>query len=235
MKNFKPGLITLIVIALISCDIHAQNQTREVRSFRGIRMNISGDLYLTQGNNQKVVLEGPSEVLDRIETEVNGGVLIIRQEDNWKWWKNWRGDRKIKVYVTAPHIEELAVSGSGSIESENRIRGDEMELSVSGSGNMHLDLDIQELDSRVSGSGSMDLRGSTRDMEVAISGSGNVDAEDMSSENCEVRISGSGNCRVQVSQSLSSRVSGSGSVFYRGNPEKVNSSTSGSGRIRKVG
>ncbi len=232
------SLVTLLILSLTFINFStllAQSETRNVGSFSGVKMGISGNLYITQGSPQKVVIEAPEEALKRIETEIVGGNLIIRQQNDWKWWRNWSGSRNIKIYITAPKLDHLAVSGSGSIESENTIRADNMYVGVSGSGDMDLDLDIQDLESRVSGSGNMDLRGSARDIEVSVSGSGNVDAEDMSADNCDIRISGSGNCRVQVKNRLESRVSGSGNVYYRGNPEKVNNSSSGSGSIRKIG
>lgn len=219
----------------ISSACQAQSQTRDVGSFTGVKMSVPGDLYVKQGSPQRVLIEASDEVLDRIETEVNGGNLVIRQKEDWKWWKNWSSRGKIKVYVTAPTLEYLVVSGSGRIESENTIRSNQMYVGVSGSGDIDLDLNTGDLEGKISGSGNVDLRGSADDLEVSISGSGNFDAEDLAAETCEVRISGSGNCRVNVKESLESRVSGSGNIYYRGDPRRVNNSSSGSGSVRKIG
>ena len=237
MKISKALLTTLILVWAVSFDtsLLAQSQTRDVGKFTGVKMSVPGDLYVKQGSSQKVVIEAADDVLDRIETEVSGGNLVIRQKDDWKWWKNWSGRGKIKVYVTAPTLEYLVVSGSGSIESENTLRSDNMYVGVSGSGEIDLDLDTGDLEGKVSGSGNVDLRGNADDIEISISGSGNFDAENLTANNCEVRISGSGNCRVHVKESLESRVSGSGNIYYKGDPSKVNNSSSGSGSLRKIG
>ena len=50
----------------------------------------------------------------------------------------------------------------------------------------------------------------------------------------EISISGSGNCRCWVENDLEVRVSGSGSVYYKGDPEKVDARISGSGKVRKL-
>ena len=220
-------------ISASSC-LQAQSQTRDVGRFEGVKMSLPGDLYIKQGSPQKVVIEAPDDVLERIETDVSGGNLVIRQKDDWKWWKNWSG-KKIKVYITAPTIEYLSVSGSGKIKGENTIRSDRMYVGVSGSGDLDVDLDTGDVEGRISGSGNVDLSGSADDLEVSISGSGNFDAEDLAAKNCEVRISGSGNCRVNVKESLESRVSGSGNIYYKGDPDRVNNSSSGSGSLRKIG
>ena len=160
--------------------------------------------------------------------------MVIKQDDDWRWWKNWSG-KNIKIYVTSPTYERLTVSGSGNIVGQNTLQSKEMYIGVSGSGKVNLDIKVVDLDSKISGSGNMNLEGTARNTNLQISGSGNLDAEDLASENCQVRISGSGNCRVQVDNTLDSRVSGSGNVYYRGNPEKLSNHSSGSGSIKKIG
>ena len=49
----------------------------------------------------------------------------------------------------------------------------------------------------------------------------------------EAVVSGSGDIQVTASQSLKARVSGSGDISYRGNPEKQDFKTSGSGDISR--
>ncbi len=222
------------LLIFMGFQVQAQSETRNVGKFTGVKLSVPGDLYITQGSPQKVVIEASDDRLERIETEIQGGNLIIREKGTWKSWKNW-GGKNIKIYITAPTLNYLVVSGSGSIEGQNTIRSEDMYVAVSGSGDMDIDIRATDLEGRISGSGNLDLKGNAEDFEVSISGSGNVDAEDLSTSNCEVRISGSGNCRVGVSKSLDSRVSGSGNVYYKGNPEKVNSSSSGSGSLRKIG
>lgn len=236
MNFAKISFAFLFISAGLLCSqpLLGQSETRNVGSFKGVQLNIPGKLYLRQGSPQKVVIEASREVLERIETDIVSGNLVIRQE-NGSWWKSWKDRGTIKVYITAPNLEHISVSGSGSIKSENTIRADRMYLGVSGSGDMDLEVETQNLDSKISGSGSMDLKGRARNTEISISGSGNMDGESLSTNTCEVRISGSGNCRIEVSESLDSRVSGSGNIYYRGNPDKVSNHSSGSGSIKKIG
>ena len=53
-------------------------------------------------------------------------------------------------------------------------------------------------------------------------------------ERYNIHISGSGSCKINVSKEIDANVSGSGSISYRGNPEKVYHHASGSGKIRKI-
>ena len=234
MKSLKSiALITLLFIGVVSLT-HAQQQTRDVGSFDGVNLGISAKMTIKQGNSSSVVIEASEDVLEHIETKVKNGVLVIKQDSDWKWWKNWNS-KNVRIYITNPTFNHVSVSGSGNIRGENTIQGKTMYLGVSGSGKLDLDIKTVDLETKISGSGNIDLTGSARNTELAVSGSGNLNAEDLSSENCEVRISGSGNCRVNVDGSLESRVSGSGNVYYRGNPDKLHNQSSGSGSIKKIG
>ena len=234
MKSLKQVTIVLLLSLITAHFAIAQEQTRNVGQFNGVKLSMSGNLYLTQGSSSSVIIEASEDVLEHIDTEVKGGVLVIEQDNDWKWWKNLN-TKNIKIYVTNPTFDHVSVSGSGNVKGENTLQSKNMYVGVSGSGKMDLDIKTVDLDSKISGSGNVDLRGSARNTQLAISGSGNFDAEDLASENCEVRISGSGNARVQVDGSLDSVVSGSGNVYYRGNPEKLSNKSSGSGSIKKIG
>ena len=234
MKSIKQlSLLTLITFLSFQVAL-AQKQTRDVGSFNGVSLGMSAKLYVKQGNSSSVVIEASDDALEHIETKVKNGVLVIEQDNDWKWWKSWNS-KNVRIYVTNPTFDHVSVSGSGDVMGENTLQSKTMYVGVSGSGKMELDIKAVDLESKISGSGNVQLSGSARNTDLAISGSGNLDAEDLASETCEVRISGSGNCRVNVDGSLNSRVSGSGNVYYRGNPDQLYNNSSGSGSLKKIG
>ena len=225
--------IILAALFMLALTCWAQDkQTRNVGDFTSISFGISGDLYLTQGNTTKVVLQGDEDDLEKIETEVSGGKLRIRtRNNNWNW--NW-SNSKIKVYITVKNFEGLNVSGSGDAVSEGVIRGGDVNLSVSGSGSIEFKLEATNVDMGISGSGSIYLIGKGVSSDLSISGSGKLDAEDFIVETTEIHISGSGSARVHATKEIESRISGSGSVRYAGDPDKVYNKSSGSGSVRKM-
>lgn len=234
-KSICISLIVFVLAAFINLPAQAQNrkEQRDVRQFQGISFGVSGKLYIQQGKEYKLELEGDEDVLEEIETEVRDGILRIRDKRRWGW--SWSTKQKITAWVTLPEVEEISVSGSGKIENESPIRADELELSVSGSGFIELDeLSCDRMEVSISGSGRLALAGKQAldAMDISISGSGNVHSEDLEAEELSVSVSGSGNCYVSVSQKLRARISGSGSVYYQGRPEYVDAKTSGSGKIR---
>jgi hypothetical protein len=226
----KKLLITAAVIFSIQYAGWGQSETRNVDPFTAISMGVAGDLFITQGNRQSVVVEGDRDDLEDLITEVRNGKLQIRFErSGW----NFNRDR-ITIRVTAPEITEISLGGSGKVISENTLEADHLELSVSGSGRMELRIEADELETSISGSGNMRLSGNADEVQLTISGSGSLDAEELNADSYNVQISGSGRSRINVGDQLDARISGSGSVYYSGNPDKVISNVSGSGKVRKL-
>ena len=203
-------------------------QEIKLESLRGINLGISGEVVLTQGSPQKIVLEGQQNILDNIEREVKGGLWNIRFD------KNVRESKPVTIYITLQDLEGISLSGSGSVKSTNKFTGlDDLDISVVGSGDITISYEANSTDLNLSGSGSIDLAGTSDELSIAISGSGDVIAGDLKSNDCEIQISGSGDARVYVNQTLNAQISGSGDVHYSGNAS-VNSQIVGSGEITKI-
>jgi len=227
------ALSTLIILLVISVNVSAQKRNIDVSNFSELAFSVAGNVYLTQGSEEKVEVECSDEIFEKLEFDLSGDRLTIRKDRNWNWRDGFRSS-DLDVYITMKNIERLSVSGSGTISSENQLNTDDLRLSVSGSGDMELDLNSSEVDIRISGSGSIRLDGTADKTEASISGSGKVKAEDMQTRIFEASISGSGNCYVNATEELRAKISGSGNVYYNGKPDRVNSNSSGSGKVKRM-
>ncbi len=224
--NMLRFLFSIILVSATLIAFGQDKEARDVSTFTGVSLGISGDLYLTQGSPQKVVIQAENN-LDEIETEVRNGVLRIKT-DNWN--SRIKG---VKIWITMPEVEALSVSGSGDIIAETPINADELELKVSGSGSIKIpELKGDEIEAAISGSGDLKLAGSADEMELRISGSGSVFAEGLKVNECGIKISGSGSCKIDVTGELDASISGSGRVTYYGNPQ-IDARISGSGKVRQ--
>lgn len=235
MKTKTFAILILFSFLFVSSQAFAEIDKRNVPSFSQISLRISGTLYIKQGPVQSVEINAKSSTLEKIETEVKDGKLIIKFEDNHFSWRNFESG-EILIHVTVPEIERLEVSGSGDIIAEGGIKAGGLGLAVSGSGDIKLaTLEASKVESSVSGSGDIFIEdgGGANSFSIAVSGSGNVKAEGFEAKNVTVKISGSGDCSVFASENLDVRVSGSGDVYYAGNPS-VDSSVSGSGSVKNI-
>lgn len=211
----KKILITFLALTFAVAFTFAQTkETRNVDTFTKINFRVPGKLYLKQGAEQKVELEGSKEVLSKIETEVSGGKLSIgRENDNWNW--KWDDEDKITVYITVKDLEGLGVSGSGDVFGQSKFKTGELSLAVSGSGSLHLEVEASgRVSANVSGSGHAEVKGSCGNFESRVSGSGKVTASLNASGIADVSISGSGKVIASGSaKEIQATVSGSGEVL----------------------
>ena len=234
MKRLKQ-LSALLVILLISTPsiLAFQKETRDLPVFTKISLRTSANVYLTQGNTQKVEISGKESHLEKLETKVRDGKLII-DDRNRDSWRNWKGLSGVDIYITVKEIEALSVSGSGDLASKSKFKCDDLDIAVAGSGDLEFEADARDVDISIAGSGSVILSGSSHINKVSIAGSGKLDAEDMESDSYSISIAGSGKCKVHAKNEITSKISGNGSIYYKGNPSKINNNSLGSGKIRKI-
>ena len=205
---------------------------RTIGEYDAIAVSGWFDVNLVDGAEGKLTLTGESNLLEYIITEVNNGKLVIKTEKGVNLkpssWNNG-----IVITVPVESVDAIALSGSGDIVGKTTIRTNNLDTAMSGSGDISLDIDADTVSASMSGSGDIMLSGSTRDFDATISGSGDIKAFDLEADNVDATVSGSADIKVTANKMLKARVSGSGDITYKGNPEKLDTKTSGSGDISK--
>ena len=207
-----------LILSLLVFVFAVQAQKREKRNvsdFTKISFQTGGKMYLRQGSVNSIELEGDEDVLEKIETRVEGGKLIIGYENERSWF-NWRSgweDEKITAYVTVKDLEGLYASGSGSILTQTKLVGQNMDIRVSGSGNIDAEIEAADIEAKVSGSGDLVLKGKAKSIDSNISGSG------------KISFTGAIEGRIDIG------ISGSGRFFAAGSADEIKSSISGSGKV----
>ncbi|MEZ4875533.1 MAG: head GIN domain-containing protein [Flavobacteriaceae bacterium] len=192
-----------------------------------IKLVGSIDVHLEKGTEGNISVTTDENLQEYISIEVNGGELVIKTKRNY-YLKTKHG-----VHVTVPFqdLSEVSLTGSGDMDSKDTIKANDFEVSLTGSGDITLTLDAQMVDTDITGSGDITLLGTTNNLKVNVTGSGDFRGFDLQANHTEVRVSGSGDAKVVAKQSLNARVNGSGDITYKGNPEKSDTKTSGSGDI----
>lgn len=206
------------VLILTTISVYAQkHEKRDVGGFQSVSLAFPGTLYLKQGGTTSVELSGDKELLEKIETKVEGSRLIIRRKDMFKSWINWDDYGKLTAWVTLPRLTGVSVSGSGKVIGENRFKTGPLSVKVSGSGSIEMESESDETDTDVSGSGHISLKGAFTSVDADVSGSGRI------------TLSGA------ISGTLSSAISGSGRIEASGTAKILRASVSGSGRVAGFG
>jgi hypothetical protein len=189
----------------------------------GFQTFITGEIYVTQGNEQIIEVEGPANVLDLLEFDVRNGIWEI---DTRECFDN----ADLRFYLTLEDVEYMGISGSADIISTNTLITNDLELDIFGSGDIDIEVSSDDIQVDVVGSGDVFLYGSGDDLTVNIEGSGDFGTFDFTCNRADINISGSGDVEVTVLDHLDVLISGSGDVAFRGFPS-VDQHITGTGRI----
>lgn len=180
-----------------------------------------------QGQEQKVTITAPSDAIELLNQNMEG------QHWNIAFDPCLRNEDDIIISITVPELNEISLSGSGTVTGDGFFNTTDILLAVSGSGDLSATINAATVTATLSGSGDINLAGSGSTFNAAVDGSGEVDAREFTAKSAVINVDGSGDAAVSVSEELQARVSGSGDVTYYGNPKNVKSDISGSGDITK--
>jgi hypothetical protein len=212
-------------------------EKREIGGFDRVHVRDIGEVILTQGEKESLVVEADADLISKVKTEVRSGVLNLEVGRGWldklSLGLAELSGKRVRYYLTVREIHELKISGKGDVEAD-KIDSDRLSVSISGMGNVNIGtLDAGKLSVSISGRGEFASAGSVVHQKVAISGSGDYKAIDLESQSAAVKISGQGNASVWAIEELEANISGYGKVEYRGSPS-VSHSISGLGSVRQL-
>lgn len=180
---------------------------RDVSSFDSIVLSAPVEVFLNQGSEESLIIEGDDNIVALLKTSVERGVLRIKFPDNTSVSFD-----KLLIKVEAKDICALSIEGAGTLNAA--------------------DIKTPTLKNKIAGSGNIELSDcNTQELSIVVAGSGDVDTSALEAEEVSVQISGSGDAFVHANRSLNAQVAGSGDVRYKGTPE-VQKNIAGSGSIK---
>jgi Putative auto-transporter adhesin, head GIN domain len=206
----------------------AVTESRSMSEITAIELEMDADVYLIKGDTQNVVISAQQNILELIQTNVDGGNLKIKTKESISVTE------PIQIWITVKHIEALELSGSGSISSNTPFTSQQITANISGSGKINVDLNCEKFNSDLTGSGTINLTGEIGKADIDLSGSGNIEASECEIDKCEITLNGSGDAILTIKSELNATINGSGSIRYSGNPHKVKSDINGSGTVTKA-
>lgn len=229
------GVMVLLLLGITGCVTgNGDIVTKEIpigSELKGIINSGSFDVKIDPSLKGKAVLEGESNILERVDAGQNeDGVFEVAFKP-----KGSIGYHKtVNVRIPVVNGGTFKINGSGSIrlQGDGALNGD-FDVRINGSGNIDMKLEAGRINAGVSGSGNISVSGTAKDTDVEIAGSGNYNGIDCVTEKADIRIMGSGNVYTSAKDELTASILGSGNLFYRGDPPKMSVSVSGSGRASK--
>ena len=209
---------------------NVRKEERKPGHFTAVSLSLPAQVEIRQGPVESVVVETDDNLMPLLQTAVEGETLKIRSAK-----RDVDLDSKtMRVIVTAPDINKLAVGGSGNITSA-ALKSKKLVLAIGGSGSIDIQqAEAESLEASISGSGDVKLGGSAKEFAVRIAGSGDVKAAQLKAGDASVKIAGSGDAILWATGALKASIAGSGDVKYWGDATTT-VSVAGSGSVKRLG
>lgn len=223
-------------------------QNRERATVNGFVIKGSSDVFLTQGPEQSIIVETDDNIIEKVKTYEEDGLLIIETGD-------MVCPTKLNIYLTLENINDIIIKGSGNVKFMSNVKTGDIKIKINGSGDIQAKslyaynslfkingsgnirvemIETENLESDINGSGDIKaLEGSAKNSIFDIAGSGNIDFYNVKSENVKAESSGSGNIKSWAEQKMEAKTAGSGDIYYKGSPEATSFKVRGSGKIKK--
>jgi hypothetical protein len=227
MKNSIFLYLTLAFTTFAS--LGQSKETRSLSSFSSISVGEAIDVIIRKGTTESAIVEVSGADLDDVLTEVTGNRIKIGMRSSLKGYRNVR----VRVDLTYVEIDRINVSSAADLVTKGPIETDNLDVDVSSAGDARLEVNVRELEVQVSQAGDLEIKGQADRQRVRVSSAGDYDAFDLKSNSARVDVSGAGDARVNVTDDLDADASSGGSIYYRGDPDKVYTDASSGGKVKK--
>jgi hypothetical protein len=228
-------LLGLIATVSFGCMNHpnqrAENIIKEERaigSFTKLEVGGAFTVILTQGAQEKLLVEADADEIKKIKTEVSGSTLKIYTESDWD--VNFH---EMTIYLTFKTLEYMDFSGAVEVKCESELSFTNLEMDVSGAAEIDLAIEANEFDAEFSGASEIDFRGKVTTGYFELSGASEFDAENLEFQDLSVEVSGASEAKVWATGNLKIDASGASSIRYKGNP-KISLDESGASSVKPL-
>lgn len=226
-------LSVLMLTAGINTSDDDWKKDRNVSGFTGLSVSSGIDVYLSQGNSEKLSFDVKGVDEDRVISEVKNGVLKLYIER--KGFSGWNLGRSnyVKAYVTFKQLSNLQASGGADVFGQGSLSFKDFNLEASGGADVKLDLKADDLNVSASGGADAILQGSARTLNANGSSGADLDARKLTVDVCNANSSGGSDVYVNASKELTMKASGGSDIYYYGSAKVLSQSKSGGSDISR--
>ena len=180
-----------------------ETQTRDMDTFTGVLIEGAMNVYVVVGEDQSVEITTDEDYIDRVETEVDDGILIIDQKG-----RRWR-NASLDVKITVRTLDSFVVEGAADASIKG-IQSDDFTV-------------------RIDGAADITLEGVCGKASYEINGAGDISAKEFICEEVDIEINGAGDADVYASEKIRAVLNGIGDVTVYGDPSSIRPSINGLG------
>ncbi len=202
-----------------------------VRPFSKLIVEDNIDLVLRNDSLPFFELRGGNNLLPKIKTYVENGVVTISNQNTVNWVRSFKP--RLEVSVPGLWLNQLYIKGFGTVSTQDTLQLKNLIISHYGESDMTLKLKLDTLHTDVNGQGNLYLVGNAKYAYSTIQKFAKQDASQFETEEHDLRTYGVRNIFVNPGRRMVAIVEGTGNVYYSRNLEELLVFGSGSGRVLK--
>lgn len=204
-------------------------EKHQVTAYTKLKVNGPFEVDLVSGEPGAISIEGDENILHLTTIVVQDNTLSISTKDEQP--VNPSRGNKIRVKIPINHMEHIALTGCGSINTRRTLKNDNFKATVDGPGTINATIKSGTSEVWVLGSGTINICGTSEKFVCRIAGSGTVKANGLEAKNVIASVSGAGEAKVNSTKAITGRIVGSGNIAFSGRPEETDLKFSGSGNF----
>ncbi len=207
------------------------SQQRAATSFNQVDIFDNINLVLTQDTIEKISVEAGANILANIITDISDNVLTIKNTTDCKWLRN--PSEKINVYLSIKHLIRINYNASGNITSTNTIRADGITFHTdNGAGNIDIDMNAKRVYVYIFNDNTdMIFRGNSDSCYAYTGERGTIDFRNFIVKHQKVGYGSIRDGYVHATESLHVIMYFKGTLFYKGNPQRVTTEYLSTGQV----
>jgi hypothetical protein len=240
MKNLITKTIAILFLATLftACGVDLFNrvngnrniitkQRKAENDFTGIKVSTGIDLYINQGNSNKITVEADENLHDIIITEVIDGVLKVYSKKSI-----WRAKAR-KVYVTVKKLNSLKATSGSDVYGEDTIKTDEISIYATSGADIRITVDAISVETNSTSGSDIKISGKSKNHASSATSGSSIDAYNLQSENVIAKATSGADINIYASEKLDAKATSGGDIDFKGNPIKVNKKSSSGGDVSK--
>ncbi len=202
-------------------------EDREISGFNSISASAGLNVYLTQSDEEQVVVEADENLMEYIITDVRGHELTCGVDGNI------HRSTKLNIYVSHKGLNNISVSSGADIKTENILRSNNLGINASSGADADLKVEAVSVKCQASSGADIKLEGQCEHISANSSSGADIKAGGLSCKSAEAVASSAGDIRISVSERINANASSGGDVVFHGSPKTINIDESSGGDVKQ--
>ena len=232
-------VITLMALLFGSCNQNVLNSitgsghvTTEKRTvtgdFKNVEVSNALDLVIEQSDKTEITVIADDNLQKEITTKIENGVLVISCNKG-----NFINISSKKIIVKMPIIEGLESSSASTINCNNTLKGNSINLISSSAGSIHATVEYENIQLNSSSASNQTINGKAIRLETSSSSGSVLNAGELLANDVVAHASSGSSTSVSPIVTLKAEASSGGNISYNKTPKSIQKEENSGGSVHQ--